>query len=116
MAKFQSFPKNPTDAYALSKCEAELQADAMVRWFPFMSIASMRIHEVAPLKQVQEEHEKDPEEAKRNLWGWVSPQAVARACLASVEGDKFQGHEGERLTVLQCMCLVLLTVLNLCRM
>jgi len=58
-----------------------------------MTIASMRIHEVAPLKQVQDEHNENPEEAARNLWGWVSPQAVARACLASVEGDKFKGHE-----------------------
>lgn len=65
----------------------------------------MRIHEVAPLKQVQEEHAKDPEEAARNLWGWVSPEAVARACLASVEGDKFQGHESTFLvfpSVIEC--------------
>ena len=53
----------------------------------------MRIHEVAPLKQVQDEHREDPEGAARNLWGWVSPAAVARACLASVEGDKVKGHE-----------------------
>lgn len=80
----------------------------MVRWFPFMTIASMRIHEVAPLKQVQDEHKADPEEAARNLWGWVSPQAVARACLASVQGDKFQGHEG-RLPFFHCpICIFLM--------
>lgn len=100
--RVQDYPTKPTDAYALSKCEAELQADAMVRWFPFMTIASMRIHEVAPLKQVQDEHKEDPEEAARNLWGWVSPEAVARACLASVEGNKFKGHEGMSLSVTIC--------------
>lgn len=90
----ESYKPKPTDAYALSKQEAEIQAEAFVNWFPFMRIASMRIHQVAPLKDVQKEHAQDPETAAKNLWGWVNPQAVARACRLSVEGDKFTGHEG----------------------
>jgi hypothetical protein len=102
-ANLQKVVRRPTDSYALSKTEAETQAEAFVNWFPFMSIASMRIHEVAPLKQVKEEHAESPEEAQRNLWGWVSPAATARACLLSVEGDKFKGHESRYRSPSRCL-------------
>lgn len=79
-------PVHPTDAYALAKDEAEYQAQAFVRWFPGMQISCLRIHEVMPLKDVQNEHQEDWEgSAVRQLWGWVHPNAVARACLQSVE-------------------------------
>lgn len=98
--KFDYFPidedysARPTDSYALAKQEAEVQAKAFVDWFPGMNIACMRIHEVAPLKEVQEEHEKDWENAGvKQLWGWVSPAATARACILSLESDKMKGFE-----------------------
>jgi nucleoside-diphosphate-sugar epimerase len=79
-------PQRPTDAYALAKEEAEWQARSFVNWFPGMNIACLCIHEVAPLKDVQKEHSEDWEEsAVQQLWGWVHPDAVARACLLSVE-------------------------------
>ncbi|KAL5001360.1 hypothetical protein BDV10DRAFT_160528 [Aspergillus recurvatus] len=79
-------PQRPTDAYALAKEEAETQARSFVNWFPGMNIACLRIHEVAPLKDVQKEHESNWEDAAvKQLWGWVNPEAVARACLLSVE-------------------------------
>jgi nucleoside-diphosphate-sugar epimerase len=88
-------PQRPTDSYALAKEEAEYQARSFVRWFPGMNIACMRIHEVAPLKDVQKEHEENWEgSAVRQLWGWVHPNAVARACLLAVEkADKVNGFE-----------------------
>lgn len=79
-------PLRPTDAYALAKDEAEYQARSFARWFPGMGISCLRIHEVMPLKDVQKEHQEDWEgSAVRQLWGWVHPNAVARACLRSVE-------------------------------
>ncbi|KAL2841871.1 hypothetical protein BJY01DRAFT_256921 [Aspergillus pseudoustus] len=79
-------PQRPTDAYALAKEEAECQARSFAEWFPGMNIACLRIHEVAPLKDVQKEHSEDWEaSAVRQLWGWVHPEAVARACLLAVE-------------------------------
>ncbi|CEL06428.1 Putative Nucleoside-diphosphate-sugar epimerases [Aspergillus calidoustus] len=79
-------PQRPTDAYALAKEEAECQARSFVNWFPGMNIACLRIHEVAPLKDVQKEQSENWEKsAVQQLWGWVHPEAVARACLLSVE-------------------------------
>jgi nucleoside-diphosphate-sugar epimerase len=79
-------PQKPTDSYALAKEEAEFQARSFADWFPGTSIACMRIHEVMPLKDVQQEHQEDWEgSAVRQLWGWVHPNAVARACRLAVE-------------------------------
>ena len=79
-------PQRPTDSYALAKEEAEYQARSFVHWFPDMSIICMRIHEVLPLKDVQREHQENWEgSAVRQLWGWVHPTAVARACRLAVE-------------------------------
>ncbi|KAL4933262.1 NAD-dependent epimerase/dehydratase family protein [Aspergillus undulatus] len=79
-------PQHPTDSYAMAKEEAEYQARSFVEWFPGMNIACLRIHEVAPLKDVQKEHEENWDEAAvKQLWGWVSPEATARACLLAVE-------------------------------
>lgn len=86
---------HPTDPYALAKEEAEYQARAFVEWFPGMNIACLRIHQVAPLKTVQEEHRNNWDiSAVKQLWGWVHPKAVARACLLSVErAERVKGFE-----------------------
>ena len=88
-------PAHPTDPYALAKEEAEYQAKAFVEWFPGMNISCLRIHEVAPRKVVQEEHKNNWENsAVKQLWGWVHPNAVARACLLSIEkADKVMGFQ-----------------------
>lgn len=90
----EDYPQNPTDSYALAKMEAEVQAHAFANWYPGMNIACMRIHEVAPLAEVRKEHEEDWDNAGvKQLWGWVSPAATARACLLAVETDKLKGCE-----------------------
>lgn len=98
--KFDYFPideeinQDPTDAYALAKQEAEVQARSVARWFPGMKIACLRIHQVAPKKDVEKDYQDSNETAVKQLWGWVHPQATARACLAAVENsDKFEGAE-----------------------
>ncbi|KUJ07896.1 putative UDP-galactose 4-epimerase [Mollisia scopiformis] len=90
----EDYPHKPTDAYALAKQESEVQARALVNWFPGMNIACLRIHEVAPLKDVQKEHQENWDKAAvMQLWGWVNPEATARACLLAVETDKVKGCE-----------------------
>ena len=91
----EEYPPNPTDSYALAKMEAEMQAKAFVNWFPGTKIACLRIHEVAPKKEVQDEHEENWQDAAvGQLWAWVNPKAVARACLLSVEkADAYEGCE-----------------------
>ncbi|AEO68725.1 uncharacterized protein THITE_2118319 [Thermothielavioides terrestris NRRL 8126] len=90
----EAFPPRPTDAYALAKLEGETAAAAIARWFPFMRVACLRIHQVGTRREVVEDYEKDHEKAVRQLWGWVSPAATARACLLAVErADRFEGCE-----------------------
>lgn len=99
--KFPYFPIDedytfsPTDAYALAKAESELQAKAFVNWYPGMKIACMRFHEVSARQQVYDHHARDWEGAGvKQLWGWVSPEATARACVAALEKwDNYEGME-----------------------
>jgi nucleoside-diphosphate-sugar epimerase len=91
----EEYSISPTDSYALAKAEAELQAKAFVNWYPGMKIACLRIHEVATRESVKKEHASDWEGAGVDqLWGWVSPEATARACLAALEKwDNYEGME-----------------------
>ena len=91
----EEVPSTPTDSYALAKEEAEAQARAFARWFPGMNIACMRIHAVASREEAQQGHnERWEDSAVKSLWGWVSPEATARACLLTVEkNDSFSGAE-----------------------
>lgn len=90
----EAYPQKPTDSYALAKAEAEVQAHAFADWFPGMTISVLRIHEVAPLEAVRQEHKENWDEAAvKQLWGWVNPEATARACLRGVDSDKFRGCE-----------------------
>ncbi|KAH9845695.1 putative UDP-galactose 4-epimerase [Teratosphaeria destructans] len=86
---------NPTDAYAVAKNEAELQARCFANWFPGTTIALLRIHEVAPRREVAQEHAENWDEAGvKQLWGWVHPRATARACLLAVErSERFEGAQ-----------------------
>ncbi|KAE8155108.1 hypothetical protein BDV25DRAFT_135151 [Aspergillus avenaceus] len=88
-------PQRPTDSYALAKDEAESQARAFARWYPGMNIACMRIHAVAPRSEAQKgQLENWDSAAVKSLWGWVSAQATARACLLAVEkAEKLNGTE-----------------------
>ncbi|KAL1301547.1 hypothetical protein AAFC00_005786 [Neodothiora populina] len=92
---FDHFPmlethtRRPTDAYALAKAETELQAFSFADWFPHMKIAVLRIHQVSPRAAVRDEHAAEWDvKGVKQLWGWVSPAATARACLLGVDESK----------------------------
>jgi nucleoside-diphosphate-sugar epimerase len=91
----EEYTPTPTDSYALAKLQGELQAKAFVNWYPGMKIACMRFHEVATRDHVNKHHADDWEGAGIDqLWGWVRPEAAARACLASLEKwDNYEGME-----------------------
>jgi len=91
----EDYESCPTDSYALAKAESELQAKAFVNWYPGMKIACMRFHEVATRENVHKHHASDWEGAGVDqLWGWVRPEATARACVAALEKwDNYEGME-----------------------
>lgn len=89
----EDYPTSPSDSYALAKLEAETAARAFPHWFPGMKIACLRIHEVESRPAVLQEHRENWHDAGvKQLWGWVNPEATARACLLGVtSADRFEG-------------------------
>jgi UDP-glucose 4-epimerase len=99
VARYDYFPvdeAHPTyaeDPYSLSKWLGEQQADAIVRRFEDMSIASLRLHGVVPDRaDAVPWSDTMPDAVARQLWGYTRRDAAARACLAGITAD-FTGHE-----------------------
>ncbi|KAF8591212.1 NAD(P)-binding protein [Ramaria rubella] len=89
----EEHPCRPDEPYGLSKQICELQADAIVRRYPFMRIASLRLHWSVPNSDRPSKHTMV--EGSKQLWGWVQEDEAARAFLLAVASDiaDFQGHE-----------------------
>jgi UDP-glucose 4-epimerase len=97
--RFDYFPLDeghPTyneDAYSLSKWIGELQADSIARRHEEMKISSLRLHGLGPGRpppgNLDDERSYG---AAKQLWGYTSMEAAARACLLSLTAD-FSGHE-----------------------
>lgn len=95
--RFDYFPldeQHPTyneDPYSLSKWIAEQQADSFARRYESLRIASLRLHGVTPTRP--KPRNVDPGGMlARNLWGYTSLDATARACMLALTAD-FVGHE-----------------------
>ncbi|KAF9059420.1 NAD(P)-binding protein [Rhodocollybia butyracea] len=87
-------PCLPDEPYGLSKLIAEMQADTIVRRYPTMRIASLRLHWSLPNPSMASS--KDPSSgAKKDLWGYVQEDSAADAFLRAVVDDngKWSGHE-----------------------
>ncbi len=80
------------DAYALSKWICEQQADALVRGFEGMSIASLRFHWIKPRADVIKAYGNSDENFWRYLAAYTDPQAAVRSCVQAISAP-FQGHE-----------------------
>jgi nucleoside-diphosphate-sugar epimerase len=85
---------------AISVCEQ--QADAIARRYSGTRIASLRFHWIIPSraegagKLTSSGPNSDMfSEHSRDLWGWVSLEASARACLLGLTAAEsaFHGHE-----------------------
>lgn len=89
----EAHPTHAEDPYSLSKWIAEQQADALVRRFEDVSVASLRLHGVvADRADAVPWTDVMPDAVARQLWGYTHREAAARACLAGVTAD-FEGHE-----------------------
>jgi nucleoside-diphosphate-sugar epimerase len=90
----ETHPDRPEWSYALSKAAGELMAEAIARWTPGLSIASLRFsnvyepHDYAQVPQIQAR----PETRRFNLWSYVDARDAGEACRLAVEAD-FAGHE-----------------------
>ncbi|EJD40198.1 NAD(P)-binding protein [Auricularia subglabra TFB-10046 SS5] len=90
----EAHPALPDEPYGLSKVLGEMQADSIVRRFPSMRIASLRLHWSTPSPLPA--RNQPPARAKNDLWGWVQEDSGADAFLraVTVENDAWKaGHE-----------------------
>ncbi|KAF8638299.1 hypothetical protein AX17_002319 [Amanita inopinata Kibby_2008] len=89
----EDHPCLPDEPYGLSKLICEVQADAIVRRYPSMRIASLRPHWSVPSKSVA--LERDELKSKNDLWGYMQEDSGADAFLLAVteENGKWSGHE-----------------------
>jgi len=92
----EDHPCEPDEPYGLSKQIAEMQADTIVRRFPTLRIASLRIHWSVPDRaKVVALRAGNPSRARNDLWGYVQEDSAAEAFLLAVAGEngKWSGHE-----------------------
>jgi UDP-glucose 4-epimerase len=89
----EAHPTYAEDPYSLSKWICEQQADAIARANPGMSIASMRFHGVTESREdAVGWNDRSDDSVVRHLWGYVTYEAAARACLRGIATD-LGGHE-----------------------
>jgi len=82
------------DPYSLSKWVCEEQANSMARRYESLTISSMRFHWVVQDRPVATRNASlsQTQAVAKNLWGYTTFDAAARACLLSLLAG-FKGHE-----------------------
>lgn len=89
----EQHPNYAEEPYSLSKWICEQQAEAFVRRYEGMSIASMRFHWVVPNRaRAAQNFTVDSTRPEKHLWAYTRFDAAADACLKAVEVD-LKGHE-----------------------
>ncbi|MBL8045062.1 MAG: NAD(P)-dependent oxidoreductase [Anaerolineales bacterium] len=83
-------PTYAEDPYSLSKWLGEQQADAFVRRYEQMTVASLRFHGL--VHQAEKSAQWPNETMMRHLWAYTLLPEAARACLLALTAD-FIGHE-----------------------
>lgn len=88
--------KGDVDAFSYDRALrriGELQADTIVRRFPFMRVASLRLS--WSLTSREDALRDDPMRRRSDLWGYVQEDSAAEAfLLALADGNaKWSGHE-----------------------
>ncbi len=87
----EAHPAKPDDAYGLSKLTAEIQATSLCTTYPSLRIASLRFH--ACIDALPPKHYTSMAVGAKELWGWVSYTATARACLLGITSEGWKGNE-----------------------
>ncbi|TCD64920.1 hypothetical protein EIP91_003456 [Steccherinum ochraceum] len=94
----EDHPCRPDEPYGLSKVICELQADTIVRRYPFMRVASLRLS-WSLTNEFKDSLSQDPAKRKDDLWGWVNEDSGAEAFLLALDdSDKWSGHEAFFIT------------------
>lgn len=89
----EEHPTYNEDAYGLSKFIGEVQADSICRAHSDMSIGSLRIHHlVSSRSELADKIASDTGRYSRDLWGYTTLEAAARACFAVLDAA-WTGHE-----------------------
>lgn len=95
--RYDYFPldeQHPTyneDPYSLSKWVGEAAGDSVARRHPELTVASLRFHRLVP-DRASLLGKLDPVRSRKDLWGYTTMPAAARACLA-ILGASWKGHE-----------------------
>ncbi|KAK7454605.1 hypothetical protein VKT23_011357 [Stygiomarasmius scandens] len=94
----EDHPCLPDEPYGLSKLICEMQAETIVRRYPSMRIASLRLHWSLPDREMA--RKLDASKAKNDLWGYVQEDSAADAFLRTLtdDSDKWSGHEAFFIT------------------
>ena len=89
----EEHPSYNEDAYALSKYIGEVQAASVCRARTALSVGSLRIHHLVPTRDVlADKIAMDLGRYSRDLWGYTTLDAAARACFAVLDAE-WKGHE-----------------------
>ncbi|OJA11123.1 hypothetical protein AZE42_02377 [Rhizopogon vesiculosus] len=89
----ENHPCEPDEPYGLSKLIGETQADTIVRRYPTMRVASMRIHKFISTRT--RAYGEDRFSSRGDLWSYVQMDSTADALLraVTVEKNRWTGHE-----------------------
>lgn len=79
---------------------AELQADTILRRYPSIRIASLRLSWSIPDKDHANQGSQDPDRRTSDLWGYVQEDAAANAFILAISPDntRWSGHEAFFIT------------------
>jgi len=87
----ENHPCRPEDPYSLSKLVCELQANTIIRRWPNMRIASIRLAWAVPNREYA--MGRDMDWVRKELWAWVDADESARAFVLGVTAGDWKGHE-----------------------
>jgi len=96
----EEHPCNPDEPYGLAKVVAELQAGTILRRYPSMRIASLRMSWAVPNKEYANQGNNDPGSRMPDLWGYTQEDAGADAFILAISPDntRWSGHEAFFIT------------------
>ncbi|KAH7928259.1 NAD(P)-binding protein [Leucogyrophana mollusca] len=89
----ENHPCLPDEPYGLSKLIAEMQAETIIRRYPSIRVASIRLHWSVPTRT--RAYRQNMERARGDLWSYVQEDASADAFVRAVTTDMetWSGHE-----------------------
>jgi len=89
----EAHPTYNEDPYSLSKWIGEVQSASICRRYESLTVGSLRLHYLGRDRaSVMDRVSNDRAKYSRDLWGYTTLEAAARACLAVLSAN-WEGHE-----------------------